>query len=287
VLCWRSDIAYVNWTLWIEMISAGWIEVVPHASNFAYRSRVRMGKLPSMLKSQWKIENFLQETIDVDSSKADLHKTASLPEQICESLKLGLAMQALMMRLPQHTPHQLAEWLAEPKNNRPLIERIKKIQLRRTALSSAWETLFPPRPEAAHVESLAWFWETEAGEVPALAQSAPMEAATAWQGLPVHPGRCRGVARLIDLRNPPSEPLNKLPFIAVFKQARPGTIEHFAGASAIVFIEGGVLSHACTIAREQGIPTVTAVGKSLLQALATEPDLWLTVDGSTGWVEKS
>ena len=290
VLRWFGDIAYVNGSAMVAMISSGWVQVTrTPEGGFAYSSRTSIAKLPALLKSQWRIENFLSSALDLKSAPP---KDGAA--QIRESLMLGLAMQALMLRLPKHEPRELAGWLAgslaPPARIRKIVESLQKIQARRTLLSKAWEELFPASRESSSVTGAAWVWDDQ-GSTPVAASPTPSSTAPApgpattgpWKGLPVHSGRHSGAAWLVDLRNPGAPPAS--PFIAVFAQARPGAVEHYAGAAALVFAEGGVLSHACAVAREQGIPTVTAAGRSLIQALQANPGAWLTVDGSTGDVE--
>jgi phosphohistidine swiveling domain-containing protein len=293
VLEWFDDRAYVNGSAIATMISAGWVGAVrAKDGGFAYESRTKLMKLPSLLKSQWKIDAFVSKALDAPSATAatDEDDDASAVRQ---SLMLGLAMQALMLRLPKHEPRELAGWLAgsspPPSRIAKTITDLKKIQVRRTELSAVWEKLFPraPRtgPNPASDDAAAWLWVGTAN-VSAAIEPAPRPAQAdlngPWRGLPVHPGRRSGRAWLVDLRDPVPPPPS--PYIAVFAQSRPETVQHYGEAVAIVFGEGGVLSHACSIARERGVPAVTAAGRSLIAALRGRPDSWLTVDGETGEV---
>lgn len=74
--------------------------------------------------------------------------------------------------------------------------------------------------------------------------------------------------------------------VLVFAQARPEAVGFYVGAAALVFAEGGVLSHACVVARERGIPCVTGLGRPFWVAMqeAGVAELRLSVDGATGEV---
>ena len=76
------------------------------------------------------------------------------------------------------------------------------------------------------------------------------------------------------------------PLVLVFPTARPDTVNYFELASAVVFGAGGALCHACTIAREQNLTCVTALGGAFIKAMeeAKQRDLWLNVNGASGEV---
>lgn len=251
----------INASALTEMISAGCIEAVEAAQGVAYRSRTRLTRLPGLLKSQWRIDAYLAATL---AREAPSEPGARLRE----SLALGLAMQALLLRLPAHDAARLAGWLAGstavPRGAAATLRSLQALQLRRTELSDAWAGIASTQAQTMRAAG------------PELTSNGP------WQGLPVYPGRVSGCAWLVDLARPGAPPA--APYIAVFAQARPESVEHYAGAAALVFCQGGVLSHACVVAREQRIPTVTGVGRALITALRSTPEAWLCIDGSTGEV---
>src|SRR5690606_34342565 len=102
------------------------------------------------------------------------------------------------------------------------------------------------------------------------------------KGLPVCAGKISGMAVVMVADTPPAEkPADSCIFI--FRHARPDTTECFAMADAVLFANGGVLSHACVVAREQGVPCITGLGADFYaQMKNTTGKVWLTIDGGTG-----
>ncbi|MCM2324219.1 MAG: PEP-utilizing enzyme [Oligoflexia bacterium] len=249
----------INWTLLVATASAGSIEALGKD-----RMRTRWSRVPALLFAQWRLERYLAER---------LREGAPLPEtnddKIVESLALGLAVLALTLRLPAHDEARLAAWLATPSSApfsaRATLIRIQALQRRRSALSPAWREFFPS--ELAEIR--------EAGEtgVPRAAALEPPLGERTFKGLPVCTGEVEG--RLRDGE------------ILVFAQARPETAEIFvAGARprAVLYAQGGVLSHACTLAREAGIPCVTGLGPEFLALTRANGELTVRMDGATGEV---
>ena len=282
LLRWHDGVPYINWGLMTGVISCGSIEVVRQAGGgYGYAARGTVLRLPALVRSQWRTAQYVEKRL-----------AEPLPgghnEKILESTALGLALQAIMLRLPKHTPADLAGWLAAPDSApaklRRTILQMQAIQKRRTQLSSAWFELFPKR-DGAEPPGPAFFWD----EPPALtpAPTAPPRAATQseWQGLPVCAGRVTGravlVRRLKDFTPPPVADFPVL----VFPKAKPETTEVFSHASALLFAEGGALSHACTIAREQGIPCITGLGTGFFEQMENAKGaVFLTLDGASGSV---
>jgi phosphohistidine swiveling domain-containing protein len=281
---WHEGVPYVNWSLMTGIISCGSVEVVRASDgNYAYAARATLMRLPALMRSQWRAAQYVEQKL-----------AAALPEtrdeKLIESTALGLALQAIMLRLPAHTPRDLAGWLAAP-DSAPLklqrtIRQMQAIQKRRTRLSPAWFELFPKR-DGAEPAVPAFFWdEPPSRPVEKIAAIADADK-TEWQGLPVCAGQVTGrifvVRKLKDFVTPD---MSDFP-VLVFPRARPDTTELFPHASALLFAEGGALSHACTVAREQGIPCVTGLGVDFLDALeskAGQGRVFAAVDGSAGTV---
>jgi hypothetical protein len=53
-----------------------------------------------------------------------------------------------------------------------------------------------------------------------------------------------------------------------------------------LFAEGGVLSPACTVARERNIPSITGLGPGFFELIKASDKLWLNMDGSTATVAR-
>jgi len=287
LITWYHDVPYINWSDVVETVSCGWMYVTERGGGWTYTQRNNLLRTLALVKSQWKIERYVDSTL-----KSPLPQGRDA--KLLESTALGLALQALMQRLPNAGPHEFAGWLAAPDKSpftvRKTVMQIQAIQKRRTQLSSAWFDLFPPRPARnMEPETPAFFWN-QPDEAAAPASAPAANAATMeWKGLPVCGGQVTGHA--IILKNGQAGPLALDPSefpVLVFPRARPDTVVVFSHASALLFAEGGALSHACTVAREQGIPCVTGLGQAFwadVQALAARRGkLWLTVDGATGVV---
>ena len=289
LLRWHHGQPYINWSQLVETVSCGWIIAWPTPEGgFTYTPCNNMMKLFTLLKSQWKAERYI-----ANAGKGEAAQR--LDEKLVESTALGLALQAIMLRLPKHTPQEFAIWLQDPGKApltvRKTIVQVQSIQKRRTQLSSAWTQVFPPRREPAHVQDApAFFWdepppEPAAAPDPIVGNPDVME----WQGLPVCAGQVSGVAVLMRSLESSLTALDPADFsILLFPRARPETVEAFEHASALLFAEGGALSHACTVAREQGIPCITGLGPEFLSAIETRlhhGKVWLAIDGATGIVK--
>ncbi len=72
--------------------------------------------------------------------------------------------------------------------------------------------------------------------------------------------------------------------VLIFTSARPDSILFFGQASAVLFLKGGLLSHACSIAREQMLPCVTGLGPRFVQALNQSAPAVIRVEADTGLV---
>lgn len=287
LLRWHNDAPYINWSLMVEMVTSGWVALIPSpAGGYEHIVKTNIFGLFRLLKSQWRVGAYL-----ADRLAPDRPLPATPDEQLMESTALGLALQSIMLRLPAHTPQELASWLAAPDSApqkvRRTVKEIQAIQKRRTQMSSAWEELFPHHPEPAHLKPApAFFWD----EPPQDTAAAPVERAPIqndWTGLPVCAGQVTGRAILVRKVVSSLGALDPSDFpVLVFPRARPETVELFPHASALLFAEGGAMSHACTVAREQGIPCITALGPDFFQRLEEMGgSLWIAMDGAAGTVK--
>ncbi len=290
LVCWYKNVPYVNWTAVVATVSCGWIEVVDKNGGWAYAERKSILGIPRLVRSQWKIERYVDGRINGAALPVEL------AARLLESTALGLALQAIMQRLPSNSPQEFATWLSAPDKApltvRKTIMQIHGIQRRRTQLSNAWLQLFPPRPARdVEPETPEMFWDR-----PPLFDSPPLSAPSAsappatveWQGLSVCAGQVTGRAVIVkSLRDFTPPDMSDLP-VLVFARAKPDTVEIFPHAAALLFAEGGALSHACTIAREQGIPCVTGLGPEFFQRveeLSAHGKTWLSMDGAAGNVK--
>ncbi|MEZ0260518.1 MAG: PEP-utilizing enzyme [Alphaproteobacteria bacterium] len=287
LLRWHNDAPYINWSLMVEMVTSGWVALMPSASGgFEHIVKTNLFGLFRLLKSQWKVGAYLAERLTPDRPLP-----VSSDEQLVESTALGLALQSIMLRLPAHTPQELATWLAAPDSApqkvRRTVKEIQAIQKHRTLLSPAWEELFPHHLEPAHLKPApAYFWDEPPKDVTvAPVQRAPIQ--NDWTGLPVCAGQVTGKAILVRKVVSSLGALDPSDFpVLVFPRARPETVELFPHASALLFAEGGAMSHACTVAREQGIPCITGLGPDFFQRLEEMGgSLWIAMDGAAGTVK--
>ena len=284
MICWYCDVPYFNWSEMVRIISGGAIQSVKGKNNsYGFLVSYKMRALWKLLRCQWKIVRFLQRPGT---------------EDIAESIALGLVLQALIMRLGREE-RSLAVWLAGsaevPKRYKKLVSQIQAVQMRRTHLSPVWKEFFPERPDNGSVqENLPdHFWDKPpSGAV--RRKLSPASKVGQWEGLSVCTGHVAGVVVPVAHNSAVSEfPALKekyaAPLILVFRYARPETTEVFEHADALLFAEGGILSHACTVAREKNIPAVTALGgdffSQVSKAVQKNRTVWLSVEGGTGMVE--
>jgi phosphoenolpyruvate synthase/pyruvate phosphate dikinase len=270
LICWHKDVPYFNWCAMVRIISGGAATLIPTETG-AYRFQLdyTLPRLWRMLAFQWKVARFMQKSAGTD--------------KLAESLALGLALQSLILQLGSDASH-MATWLAQPDKApakyRRVLRRLQEVQMLRTGLTPAWKEIFPDKPEtAAEVQNLPdHFWDTPSENTQ---EKQSLSQTGAWKGLPVCPGLVTGIA-VTDMKN---IPVTNNPLILVFRRARPETTELFHHAAALVFAEGGVLSHACTVARERNIPAVTGLGADFIDQLQSQEKIWLTVDGADGSVK--
>ncbi len=289
LLCWHRDTPYINWSYVVQLISASMVQAEADIhTGFRYTVRYRLSMLLSLIASQWKISRYILSRLSPEfTPPTDTHA------RINESIALGLALLALTMRLPVHTPEQLATWLtdpsAQPSSLRRNITQIAGIQQLRSTFSNAWTQLFPdPAPDAPRTMCPESFWDVPPAD-PTL--TTPTETISSWKGLPVSGNEVVARAVLIHrIHELATLPSTDDPLVFIFPLARPESVEAFERASAVLFGDGGLLCHACTIAREQNMPCITALGKPFIaqmtQALKENPSLWLSIMPETGIVTR-
>lgn len=265
MLKWEGENPLFNWQAVVAVLGGGWIEA---AAPDAYRTNPTPLHLFRFLRTQWEISRYLARTL-----KAPLPENEE--DQIVESLALGFAALMLTFSLPRHDQAQLAEWLARPEKLsarlRRTVLKLRAIQSRRTKLTPAWQHLFPGTEDAG----------TES-------KDASKPARTEWSGIGVSGYAVVGRLHLAESGAAGTISSSVDPVIFVFRRARPDSTTCFGKAAAVLYAEGGVMSHACTIAREENLTCVTALGVDFyedIRALASqEEQVWLSVDGQTGRV---
>lgn len=293
LVSWYRNVPYVNWSEVVSTVSCGWIVVERKNGSWAYGERRNLFTMGKLIRSQWKIERYVDTHI-----KPGAPLPPDRDGKLLESTALGLGLQAIMQRLPKNSPQEFAAWLAAPDKApftvRKTMMQIQAIQRRRTQLSPAWLELLPFRPArdfGPNVPEMFWdhpplnVVDDPATEAPASASPTLTAVQTdEWQGLPVCAGQVTGCAIIVtQIKDFTPPDMSDLP-VLVFPRARPETVELFPHAAALLFAEGGALSHACTVAREQGIPCVTALGPEFFQRLqdmsAGGRKVWLAMDGA-------
>ncbi len=276
LILWHRDTPYFNWSSLIGVISGGAITPLRKGdAGYGFYVSYAPRNLWRLFAGQWKSARFLQRKFAQEDALA-------------ESIALGLVMQAMILRLGKEAETGLPKWLSGaadiPQRYKKTVSQIQSVQVRRTALSSAWEDILPSSD--MHEPGLPdYFWNE-----PPLLQSSENEAklqsgGSRWSGLPVCAGRVTG--KLVVIKSLKNADVIKgdMPLVLLFKRARPEAVELYPQAAAVVFAEGGVLSHACVVAREMNIPSVTGLGADFFDAVAQHDGKTVTVDGSGGVVE--
>lgn len=273
---WHRDAPYFNAAALAGVASGG--ALMPERTpDGGYRLVLRsgIGSFVAMMRAQWRITRFRARVDHV-------------PGSLTLSLALGIVMQSHLIRMAAHAA-QLPTYLAAPDSApvhlRALVADMQALQMKRTALSSHWDAIVTGAADTA-VESLPeYFWN----EPSVLSIPAARTEQGPWKGLPVCAGMVTGLAVAMD-RGITLDDLATLraryhaPLILVFRAARPQSAEFFVAAQALLFCEGGALSHACTVARDRNIPCVTALGYDLWVYVSERESAWLSFDGATGTV---
>jgi len=275
MIYWYRDLPYFNWSALVRIISGGTIHARKSSGGgYAFSHSYAPKHLWALIRGYWNMTRFLaQPQTDADP--------------LAQSIGLGFIMQSLVLRLGNHV-ESMPTWLASPatapKRYRSIIDEIQRIQLRRTSLSHVWTALFPNAGNANDTATApAFFWDdaipsdipTHVTEQKAKGVSVCAGIVT---GIALAVRDTRDAARIKDLK----AKLNA-PVILVFRYARPETTELFALADGMVFCEGGVLSHACTVAREYNKAAITQMGQAFFDSVETAvTPVWLTMDGAIG-----
>jgi phosphohistidine swiveling domain-containing protein len=258
MIAWRGGQPLINAGAMTRLVSGG---AACMAADGAVTIDSSPGGLWNLARTQWRVARFVA-------------RRQSLPHTVAASLALGIALQALVLRLGTDA-ETMARWLADPGNapraRRATLVQVQAIQLQRTAMAEVWRPFLPDRVAD----------ETSVG---AVAES----AVSGWQGMAVCAGVVTGRAYAWVPGCTDMEALrvqaqrDNAPLILVFRHARPDTVPFFAQADAVAFAQGGALAHACTMARAYGKPCVTAAGPPFYDFVAARPGLWLTLDGASG-----
>ncbi len=273
-------VPYLNFSLLASVLSDGSMRVVRgEDGGFRIQSATSwMRSTLSLVKIHWKLERQLSVSIErIDSVQI-------------RSLALGLCQQLLLMRLPRHTPKMLATWFMDPEHapvgTRRTLRQLVQLQKRRQDLSGAWHGFFQSgfdssgSADGLQAPELVWSdgvcSELIQPSIPSTISN-PSPPKT-WTGLGVFPGSREGIFWVVPelLEGDAVPPENTSIFI--FSRARPSTVEFFHRAAAILFAEGGMLSHACCLAREQHIPCVTGLGKEFLSAARASPEKQIQIE---------
>lgn len=278
MLTWRHGAPYINWTAMTALLSGGTMVPVRGAGgDYALAMHYTLRGIWRMMRAQWSLSRYMRRPLAAEGTLA-------------ESIALGLVLQSLLMRLGAHA-QSMAAFMASPGSApapiRKILRDIQAVQMRRTHISPVWDAVLP-QDHNAHNDAPAFFWD---GDSPALVSAPVADTQGPWKGQPVcAAGQVTGIAVAVT-RTTGLESIAALkarynaPAILVFETATPDAVLLYAQADALAFETGGALSHACTVAREQNIPAVTAIGPGLHKA-AQDAILWLTVDGATGIVTK-
>ncbi len=286
---WFDHYPYMNWTYMSALLSGGTIQLVRAPDNtFSMSQTYGVFKFWRLLKIHWAISSYLAQI-----------RNAPLPDepndQLVQSLALGLCLLGLQQRLNISDDDNLASALQHPerlpKRQQETIRHIAEIQKCRTALSPAWETLFPMKetssPQKSNTNRPPYFWNSPENKPnpPKLIKT----SSDCWKGTGICGAPVSGKLMIINSLNAlPLLKKEERPLILVFQYARPDTIRLFSEADGVLYCNGGTLSHACTIAREQNIPCITALGEQFLEdikaLLKTIPDVHIEISPQTGSV---
>ena len=211
-------------------------------------------RIPEEIAATWKVERYLEQNrvaLLLGEDEARIHSTA-----------LGICQHLLQLRLPAHAERDLAKWLIAPESAphiaRRTVELLLSVQHQRNALQSSWCVLGEP----------------EISDAACARNSETSELKKVWLGLPVFPGIVEGEYSLE----------SRAHTIHVFESARPQTVVHFEHARAVLYCQGGLLSHACSIARERGIPCITGLGSGFFAQVREKKWKTLAVDCAAGTV---
>lgn len=281
VLRFVRGVPFFNGSLLAWVSSQGTVEPYEgQGGEVLYRSRLGLFGIFRVMRAQWRLEMSLKAFEKIE-------------DPLEESIALGIAIQALVQRLPASSETETAAWLAAPAAApaplRPTLSKLLVLQKRRNELSKAWAKLFPSSaPPASGQDLPPHFWN----EPPVLSQKPEVAGkgepllGNELRGIPIGPGLAEGRLLLVDDHAAPFPSGDS--FVLLFPKARPETTELFGRGVAVLFAEGGALSHACSVAREQGIVCVSGLGRGLVEAARLwqreRKKILVRVDGGSGQV---
>lgn len=301
LITWFEDTAYVNWSFFVTTVSCGTIKIIPSKNGYQMKPNYSLFSLLKLIKTQWKIQNFIE---NAENSPTDLDHTEAAIQQ---SLALGLVILALTLRLSSKSQSNLAESLlsmdAAAKKDQATLKLIQSLQVKRTSLSRAWEKLFVKRPNCENPwpgPDFLWGpedsppediirWNTNSTNTtqnhttPDQNFSEPFK----WNGIPVCGGNAVGT--LFYCKDFSQKSLHNIktlgtPIVLAFPYAKPESVDFFPYSAALLFAHGGFVSHACTVAREHGIPCITNLGKQFSRWCAENSGQLVEVNATEGKV---
>lgn len=290
ILKWVGNTPYMNWNNMVALVMGRGAYIRRQPDN-AYKIEFKMSVLAlwDLIKIQWHVSEYLSR---IQSDKTQWSEEED--QQIVESLALGLCLLALTQRLKYKDEQSLAKALSQTEflktPDKKTIEKIAAIQKRRTSLTPAWQKKFPAQNTTLKETGEPYFWNN-----PTLQHNhdevTPHLPNVQWKGIGV--SGYVVIGRIVMLTSP--QDIEKLdnpdndPLIAVFPHARPETVEIFSQCTAVLFGSGGALSHACTIAREQNKPCITALGTQFMTDMTTYHTtghkVWVSIDPQIGHVQ--
>lgn len=241
---WQGDAPHIHWGYLVRLVSGGAADYVDGEYHISYAPH----KFWRLMTAQWRMSRYV-----LLKTKNNVPLPTTDNEQIVESLALGICLLGLTFRLKNMDETALAAALSDPlqlpMSVRQTITQMQAIQKRRTALSPAWSRLFPIHHSTQK--------NIDVGHAPrAISDN------DTWRGIGVCGndvvGRAVFLNRVSDFKllDKTSDPL-----VLIFARARPETVELFGHAVAVLYGDGGVMSHACTISRETNFPCITALGQ--------------------------
>ena len=280
---WRGGVPYINGSALAVIVTDGTAVAVPDAARgYRFVTPRKLLSLPRVMGQQWRVTRFVQDRL----------RRLSEPDRdpLVESLALGLAVQVLLMRLDAAALAKMPQYLvnpsAAPMMHRQTFSWLQDLQMRRTALSPAWHQLFLDVPKTDAGVPAPYFWDDEAEVVQAASAAPAVDQGGLYHGQPVFAGRAHGFAEVIARAEDNPEPRSERR-IFVFRHARPETTVYFSQAAAVVYAHGGVLSHACVVARDMGVPCVTGLGDEFYERVSAPENqpAMLSVDAASGNVK--
>ena len=260
IIYWLENAPYIDWSYMVHLVSADTVRVVNDGQGGRKMvSSTTLSGLWKLIKAQWRISHYI-----LARTKADTPLPGTPEEQIIESLALGLCYLSLTQR--KQTPATRAQ--------------MADIQKRRTALSPAWQELFPPGEDKPSSHLPPFFWNTPPPVV--AGGDVKISDQTEWRGIAVCGSEITGLV----LISPDAATCQAAtdPVIAVFPRARPDTVMVFPHVAAVLYGDGGTMSHACTVARGSNLSCITGLGQGFVKSLLARPGAWVRVNPSNGTV---